>query len=66
VGRYVTIACSVHIKEDAIAIAFENLGDNVFDFACTEQIDIAVLIKDGEEISKQLYICFVERGKSMN
>ena len=53
-------------KEDAIAIAFENLGDNVFDFACTEQIDIAVLIKDGEEISKQLYICFVERGKSMN
>ena len=37
-----------------------------FDFACTEQIDIAVLIKDGEEISKQLYICFVERGKSMN
>ena len=31
-----------------------------------EKIDIAVLIKDGEESSKQLYICFVERGKSMN
>jgi ATPase subunit of ABC transporter with duplicated ATPase domains len=35
-------------------------------FEKVEDSAIAVLIKDGEEISKQLYICFVERGKSMN